>query len=142
MPLPWRCILCSFRGIARNRSGTQTADATPQEMIEADGDRKEKDHQDLSLNPRMEEFEARCHLQLEDTDVENDVTCTPAATSIVPKKSKLTEWLEKFEAQHRVEKTNTRVPEYQKPHVSPLTAWMTRFEVKHQDNSSTASFTT
>ncbi|CAH0489566.1 unnamed protein product [Peronospora farinosa] len=133
MSLPWRCILCSFRGIARNRSGTQTADATPHETTEADGDKSvelvtprprvsfettfsseknEKDQQDFSLNPRMQEFEARYHLQQEDTDVENDVIRTPAAISIIPKKSKLTEWLEKFEAQHRV---------------------------KDQDNSSTAS---
>ncbi|UIZ26044.1 hypothetical protein KXD40_002453 [Peronospora effusa] len=160
MSLPWRCILCSFRGIARNRSGTQTADATPHETTEADGDKSEefvtprprvsfettfssekneKDQQDFSLNPRMQEFEARYHLQQEDTDVKNDVIRTPAAISIIPTKSKLTEWLEKFEAQHRVEKKNTRVPEDEEPHVSPLAAWMARFEVKDQDNSSTAS---
>ncbi|CAI5704000.1 unnamed protein product [Peronospora effusa] len=135
MSLPWRCILCSFRGIARNRSGTQTADATPHETTEADGDKSEefvtprprvsfettfssekneKDQQDFSLNPRMQEFEARYHLQQEDTDVKNDV---------IPPGGK----------------KNTRVPEDEEPHVSPLAAWMARFEVKDQDNSSTAS---
>ena len=93
--------------------------------------------------PLVQEFEARCHLQLEDTDVANDVIRTRAAISTVPKKSKLTQWLEKFEVQRRVtmEEKITRVPEYQEPHGSQLTAWLTHFEVKHQDKSLTASCT-
>ena len=153
-------MLCSFRGIARTRSGTQTTDATPLETTEADGEEfvtprdrvvlethvqdlsSEKKENDQHNFARMHEFETRNHSQLGDTDVANDVVRSPAAISIVRKKSKLTEWLEKFDAQHRVETRETRVPECQEPHVSPLTAWVAHFDAKHPDNSSTVSLTT
>ncbi|CAH0473744.1 unnamed protein product [Peronospora belbahrii] len=98
--------------------------------------KKKKDWQTFVLNLRLQEFDARRQMQLEDIDIKEP---TLAAISTVSKKSKLTEWLEKFDAQHRVmaEQKETRVPESREPHVSQLAAWLACFEAKQQHNSLT-----
>uniref|UniRef100_A0AAV1U663 Uncharacterized protein n=1 Tax=Peronospora matthiolae TaxID=2874970 RepID=A0AAV1U663_9STRA len=87
------------------------------------------------LHLRQQEVEARLLMQLDDHDVatgaeypSNEATThAPAAIPIDSKKSKLTQWIEQFEAQQRgqVQDEHERDPEASQ--VSHLTAWLATF---------------
>ena len=87
------------------------------------------------LHSRQQEVEARLHMQLDDHDVaigaeypSNEATThAPAAIPIDSKKSKLTQWIEQFEAQQRckVQDEHKRDPEASQ--VSHLTTWLAKF---------------
>lgn len=168
------CIIRSFLGTARSASGRQSKDASSQSMrarAEADEKREKRVNETryndsnartardlcsktktaetlcLLLRTRRQEFEARCHLQLEDHDVADvaghqatDAKHPPAVPPIVLKKSKLTRWIEAFEARHHFTVEDKRLRDSEALHVSQLTTWLADFKLKRLDDRSAAPF--
>ncbi|CAI5732017.1 unnamed protein product [Hyaloperonospora brassicae] len=98
------------------------------------------------LRARRQEFEARCQLQLEDHDVADvagrqakDTEHPPAVPPIVVKKSKLTQWIEAFEARHHFTVEDKHLRDSEALQASQLTTWLADFKLKRHDDRSAAS---